>query len=196
MLSSQIGGHGPTLTHVVYDRTNGRVLGRFRRYDVTRDEYCKCEPDEVLTLFSGDEAVMFQVTGGDVNNLAVLTVTLPTAANLGAMRVSAKRQALVSLPRLRLRTEREVLEGDGEDSVPVYIDAVDEQGRALRDYQGEVHVTTTRGKLSARGGRVTVKDGQGSLTLTSVRETVDRVWVRARALDGSAVSDELLLRFE
>lgn len=196
MLTNQTGGYQQTLTHVVYDKTNGRVLGRFRRYDVTDDEYCECEPDEVLAMFSGDERVLGRVADGNVHNLAVLTTTLPSAAKLDVMRVSAKRQVLVSLPRLRLRADRDVLEGDGEDSVTIYIDVVDEQGPVLRDYEGEIHVTTTRGKLSARGGRAAVKGGQGSLTLTSVHETVDQVWVRARAPDGSAVSDELLLSFE
>jgi hypothetical protein len=196
MASSQSGGHERALTYVVYDKTNGRILGRFRRYEVTRDEYCACDSDEVVALFSGDEAMVSQVTDGDIRNLAVLTATLPSAANLGVLSVSEKRQALVGRARLRLRADREVLDGNGEDSITVYIDVVDDQGRVLRDYQGDIQVTTDRGKLSARGGRVAVQGGYGSLTLTSVRETVDRVWVRAKSLDGSAMSDQLLLRFE
>jgi hypothetical protein len=196
MSSSQSGGQERALNHMVYDRTNGRILGRFRRYDVTRDEYCECAPDEVLALFSGDDTIVSRVTDGDMRKLAVLTTTLTSTANPGALSVSENRRALVSRARIRLRADRDLLEGNGEDSITVYIDVVDDQGRVLRDYQGEIHVSTDRGKLSARGGQVAVQGGQGSLTLTSVRETVDRVWVRAKTLDDSAMSDALLLRFE
>lgn len=196
MLSDSSKGRESIQTHIVYDRISGRVFGRFRRYDVTQDEYCQCDPEEVLDLFRSDDKVLERVTDGDIHNLAVLTTALPSTVDLSNMQFSSTRQALVSKPRLQLRTDRDVLEGDGEDSITISIDVVDEQNCPQRDYQGEIQVTTTRGKLSARGGRVSIEQGHGSVTLTSVKETVDRVWVRACDQNNLAISDTLLLRFE
>ena len=184
------------ITHVVYDKTTGRILGTLRHYDMTSGEYGHYDPDKVLELFASDKAVLSKLTDGDVSNLAMTATELPTNTKTSALRFSEKRQALVARDRLRLRADREVIEGDGKDSVTILIDVVDEAGRIQRDYQGEVHVTTTRGKLSAKGGRVSIEAGQGSVVLTSVRETVNRVEVQAKTLDGSAVSDAMTLSFE
>jgi hypothetical protein len=184
------------ITHVVYDKTTGRILGTLRHYDMVSGEYGHYDPDKVLELFASDKAVLAKITDGDVSNLAMTATALPTAAKISEMRFSAQRQTLVPRQRLRLRSDREVLEGDGEDSLTIFIDVVDEDGRIQRDYQSEVHVTTTRGKLDAKGGRVAIENGRGKVVLTSVRETVDRVQVKARTPDGSAVSDEMMLSFE
>ena len=195
MYSNQPAGD-EKVTHVVYDKTTGRIVGTLRHYDMLSGKETDYDTDKVLELFSGDQAVLSKVTNGDVSNLAVMTTSLPATSNVNSLRFSDKRQSLVPRQRLRLRTDREVLEGDGNDSVTIYIDVVDEDGRIQRDYQSEVHVTTTRGKLSTKGGRVKVEAGQGNVVLTSVRETVDRVQVKARTPDGSAVSDEMTLSFE
>jgi hypothetical protein len=184
------------VTHVVYDKTTGRILGTVRHFDVVSGKETSYDEDKVLGLFSGDQAVLSKVTNGDVSNLAVMTTSLPNTTNINSLRFSDKRQALVPRQRLRLRTDREVIEGDGEDSVTLYIDVVDEDGRVQRDFEGKVHVTTTRGKLDAKGGRVAIENGRGKVVLTSVRETVDRVRVQAKTPDGSAVSDEMTLSFE
>ena len=184
------------ITHVVYDKTTGRILGTLRHYDMTSGEYGHYDPDKVLELFASDKAVLAKITDGDVSNLAITATELPANTKTSALRFSEKRQAIVARPRLRLRADREVIEGDGKDSVTILIDVVDEAGRIQRDYQTEVHVTTTRGKLDAKGGRVAIENGQGKVVLTSVRETVDRVQVQAKTLDGSAVADEMTLSFE
>ncbi|HEX8492156.1 MAG TPA: hypothetical protein VF658_04890 [Pyrinomonadaceae bacterium] len=184
------------VTHVVYDKATGRIVGTLRHHDMVSGKDTAYDTDKVLELFSGDQAVLSKITDGDVSNLAVMTTSLPATSNVRTLRFSDKRQALVMRPRLRLRADREVLEGDGKDAVTLSIDVIDEEGRVLRDYQGEVLVTTTRGKLSTKGGRVKVEAGQGSVILTSVRETVDRVQVKARMPDGSAASDEMMLSFE
>jgi len=147
-------------------------------------------------LFASDKGALSKVTDGDVRNLAMTATELPLNAKVSALRFSARRQSLVMLPRLRLRADRDAIEGDGTDSVTISIDVIDEDGRVLRDYQNEIQVTTTRGKLSAKGGRVKVEAGQGNIVLTSVRETVERVDVKARTSDGSAASDVITLSFE
>jgi hypothetical protein len=187
----------PALTHVIYDRTTGRPVGRFRRFDVTGDACGEIPAEEVLALFGGDDGILTRVADGDPRNLAVVTAELPAATRLDTLRMSTKHSRLVERPRLRLRAEREVLEGDGEDSVTIHVELVDGRGKALRgDAERGVHLTTSRGKLSARGGRLILEQGVGSLTLTSVRETVDRVRLRARDPRGGAAGDEIVLRFE
>lgn len=184
------------ITHVVYDKTTGRIVGTLRHYDVASGEYSHYDSDKVLELFASDKTTLSKITDGDVRNLAMTAAVLPSNVKASTLRFSARRQTLVARPRLRLRADREVLEGDGQDSLTLYIDVVDEEGRIQRDYQSEVHVTTTRGKLAAKGGRVVIENGQGNVSLTSVRETVDRVQVKARTPDGSATSDEMTLSFE
>jgi hypothetical protein len=183
---------------VVYDAVTGRVLGTYREYAVGDAAEAQPPQDEarILDLFGADEGALSRVTDGDIANLAALTIEPGALDRPGQMAVSGKRKALVRLPRLRLRSERDVLEGDGKDAVALTIDVLDAQDRVVRDYQGTVHVTTTRGKLSTRGGRTEVKQGQAELTLTSVPETVARVVVRVTAPDGTAAPGELRLRFE
>jgi hypothetical protein len=184
------------ITHVVYDKTTGRIVGTLRHFDLASKEYRNSDPDKVLELFASDKVAMSKVTDGDIRNLAMTATELPVNARVSTLRFSAQRQSLVMLPRLRLRADREVIEGDGIDSVTLYLDVIGEDGRLIRGYRNEVHVTTSRGKLSTKAGRVNVEAGQGSVVLTSARETVDRVEVKAKTLDGSAVSDEMTLSFE
>lgn len=192
---SSSSGEG-TPAHIIYDKTNGRILGRYRRYDLKEERYTHGDSEEVLDLFKNDEKVLSRVEEGDTANLGVLTTGLPADAKLNNLRVSEKRGLLVDRPRLRMRADRDAIEGDGQDSLAISIDVIDSRDTILRDYDGEIHVTTSRGKLSARGGRVTLERGQATVTLTSVRETVDEVIVQARSLDRSLSFAQLIVRFE
>jgi len=183
-------------THIVYDKTNGRIIGRYRRYDLNEEKYTHGDTEEVLDLFKNDEKILARVNEGDTANLGVLTTRLPAHTKLSNLRVSEKRGLLVDRPRLRMRADRDALEGDGQDSLTINIDVVDGHDKVLRDYESEIHVSTSRGKLSARGGCVALERGQASVTLTSVRETVDEVIVQARSLDHSLAFAQLILRFE
>jgi hypothetical protein len=190
------GGTDDRPANFVYDQVTGRILARHSCFNVETKKFEECQPEEVLALYKDDERTLKQVTDGDVNNLSVLRSEMPKTGTLGTLRVSTQRQMLVSRPLLHLRTDRDELEGDGQDSLVIYIEVLDDEGRVIRDFAGEVEFTTTRGKLSARGGRVTIERGQSSITLTSVRETVNKVYVRARSIDDSAVPDRLTLSFE
>jgi hypothetical protein len=160
---------GPS--HAVFDRDSGRVLATVRKLDVATGELVSVSETEALDL----------VPAGDDVKLGV--------------RVEPERGELVNPPRLRLRVDREELEGNGRDEAEISIDVVDESGVSVRGQGGTVHVSTTRGRLSARAGDVELEDGRASLTLTSVPETVDAVTVRASAPDGSLLSGEVTLRF-
>lgn len=196
MGAAKSGGMENALTHIVYDKTTGRILATHRSYDLREEQFRESDRNDVLSMFKRDPAILSRATDEDAGQLSVLTTKIPHATALREMRVSPKHETLVSRPRLRLRSDREALEGNGEDSVSIFIDVVNNQGEILRDYQGEVHVTTSRGKLSARGGRVNVERGQGKFTLTSGRETVDKVDVHAATTDGSALSHRIALSFE
>ena len=184
------------LTHIIYDKVNGQILGRYQHFDIVQDNYCECNPEEVLKPFFNDEYTMERVTDKNVDNLAVLCSSLPRSFDLSHAYISLQQRKIVALPQLDLKADSEVLKGDGCDSTTLTIAVLDEQGKVKRDYQGEVHVSTSRGKLSARGGQVKIKNGQGKVRLKSVAETVDQVQVRASTTDNSAVADEIILRFE
>jgi hypothetical protein len=184
--------HRPS--HAVYDRTTGRVLATYRRLDVKTGKMVPDTEDEVLDLVRGDESLVAETTDGDPGNLATLVVEAERAP-AAAVRVAPERGRLVVPPRIRLMAERDELEGDGEDSLEISIDIVDASDKPVGDYRGPVHVSTSRGRLSARGGDLELDDGRGKLALTSVRETVDEVTVRATVPDGSLVPGELTVRF-
>src|SRR4029453_8484620 len=89
------------ITHVVYDKTTGRIVGTLRHYDLESKTYGNYDPDKVLELFAGDKVALSKVTDGDVNNLAMTTTVLPPSAKVGTLRFSAQRKTLVTRPRLR-----------------------------------------------------------------------------------------------
>ncbi|MEA2574699.1 MAG: hypothetical protein QOH93_1997 [Chloroflexia bacterium] len=189
-------GDQDSFVHVVYDNSTGRILGTYRHYNLDENRYEEHDTEEVLALFRGDERVLRQVTDNEAENLALLSSKLPKNAVLHNMQVSAKRQHLVSRPQLRLRADRDSLEGDGQDSLTIQIDVLDGKGKVMGDYKGEVHISTSRGKLSARRGQVALEGGRGSTNLVSVRETVDKVYVKVEDPTGMAQSDILVLAFE
>jgi hypothetical protein len=182
------------LTYLIYDRTNGRVLARFRQFSVETGDYCECDPATVLKRFEDDSGVMTRVTDKDPKNLAVLPQQSDEPQS--RLRVSTRRKSVEPLPRLRLRSDRDVLEGDGKDSVSIQVDVVDENGRIMRDFQANLEATTSRGKVSEHGGKITLRNGQTTFRLTSTAETAARVQVRIRDPNGLAVSDSLIFRFE
>jgi hypothetical protein len=174
---------GPS--QAVFERDSGRVVATVRKLDVASGELVSASEDEVLGLVGGD---------ADSAKLGVVTVEADSAAS-APVRVEPERGEVVVPPRLRLEVDRDELEGNGEDTAEISVDVVDEGGTRVTGQGGAVHVSTTRGRLSARGGDIGLENGRGSLTLTSVRETVDAVTVRATATDGSLLPGEVVLRF-
>lgn len=63
-------------------------------------------------------------------------------------------------------------------------------------FRGELLVTTTRGRLSERGGRVRIDGGEGRIVLTSVAETVRAVDVEVTDPSGIALGSALRVRFD
>jgi hypothetical protein len=188
--------HETAPTHIVYDKVNGRIVGQYRHYQLRSEAFTECDHDKVLDLFRHDENILNEVTERDPENLAVLCSPIPLALNNSYQYVELKSRRLLELPRLRLRAERESISGDGNESIEVTVDVIDRQGQIQRNFSGPVHISTTRGKLSVPGGRLTMKRGVGKFQLTSSAETVEKVRVRARALNAMAAPDQIVIQFE
>ena len=103
--------------------------------------------------------------------------------------IDVERRQFVPRLRLQLQAERTELQGDGQDAVEIAIRVLDNGGNVAQDFNGELRVTTTRGRLSRPGGRVTAQGGQASIKLTSVPETVARVTVTVQDPSGRCISD-------
>lgn len=181
--------------YVVFDKNTGRIVHRQSRYDVEAGTHVEIPAEEVLAL--AREAAGLDPGGGDKAgaDLAVLELADVAEGATVQMRVNVPNKDLVRRPTLVVTPERRELEGDGSDTITVRITAADAQGRPVKDFGGPVRVTTTRGKLSARGGRLDLKDGAGEIRLTSVNETVGRVRIAARCAGGICVGGEAEVEF-
>lgn len=179
------------VTHVVFEPGTGRILGTLRHDPADgHDEDCRCHEDEDLLR-------TFQPAGTPEHVLPQLAASpAGKMPRLDRMRVDPGSRLLQALPQLVVDPERTVMEGDGEDTIALEIRAVDEQGAVMEDFDGEVHVSAGRGKLSARGGTVRLERGRATVRLTSVRETVDTVPVVVRASGGEAAAARASLAFE
>jgi len=177
-------GDDSVISYVIYDKATGTAIGLHRHYDVETDAYVEANEEEVLRSFASDSCTLERVTDHSPNNLVVFRGTLPYHQPIKGMRVSRNR--LVQQPKLVMYCDQDELEGNGIDTATLTIMLQDARGRAMTNSAAEVLVTTTRGKLSARGGRVALQNGRATLTLQSVPETVQRVRVRCQLVDDSA----------
>ena len=169
-----------TQTHVVYDKATGRILGRIRHEAAE-----ECDHTDILASFLEEDDALVP---------AILETEGADRVTGGRHRVSTDG-TVVSRPQLVLNPERDVLEGDGEDTVEITILAVDADGTVI-GHDGPVQVTTSRGKLSTSRGFVDVEKGRSSIALTSTRETVERVELAVTSLDGSARRGTAVVRFD
>jgi len=195
---AKIKKRSPVITYAVYDKKTGNIVHMHNSYDAEQDAYSECDPEEVKQLVTEDDFVMLNVTDSDPNNLEVIaTNDIPEVLPLRDVgyNVDLKSKKVVEKPKLQLSTKKTQLEGDGKDQSKIDINVMDKRGKVFQGYNGEVKVTTSRGKLSARGGQVQIKKGVGQVGLTSVNETVNRVTVAARCLEGKCISAKLEFEF-
>jgi hypothetical protein len=181
------------ISYIIYDKVTGLPVGRHRHFDATDNKFVEADETEALLIFTNDESTLQKLTDGDAANLAILKSDAPPSKLQRAMRVSKNR--LVQQPTLVIFSDRHEIEGDGKDSVTLTIMLQNENGQVLNSATDEMLVTTSRGKLSARAGRISLKNGRAALTLTSVPETVSMVRVRARLINGAAQPAETRLAF-
>jgi hypothetical protein len=161
---------------VIYDARTGAVLGSH----VALVEPGAETPDVI--------AAMTDVLEG--HELAVIATDGPLER---PVRVDLEAHALAPAWALSISAPRSELDGDGADSVVLEISALDEHGAVDRGFEDAIRITTSRGRLSERGGRARMKHGVARLTLTSAPETVNRVVVTADDPAGRATSATLEL---
>ncbi len=163
-------------TYVVYCRSTGEIMGTHTA--IAQGGEPRSPPEEdmksVLPAFALEVPV---------KELAYILADLPHGARTSALRVDA-RGKVIPKHHLRLTADRAELEGDGNDSIDIAVEVVDDKGKRIGDFDGEIQVTTTRGRLSERGGRVHLKKGAGQVRLTATVETA--VGVRVTAVDPTA----------
>jgi hypothetical protein len=187
---------GTPRTRLVYDRTTGRILARYRCLDATTNQYRDVDPAAVLDAFRGDETLVSRVADRDPANLATTSASAADNAGVHLLRVEPRSGRVRAQPKLRLRSNRDAIDGDGVDSLTIDIDVVGDRGTVLGSYEGDVKVTTTHGKLSVRAGLVHLERGRAAITLTSTCETIDAVYLQVQAAEGSLAPARLTLRFE
>jgi len=185
------------ITYVVFDTKTGKIVHKHSCFDLEKEAYSECDPDEVMKLTAADPFTLSKVTDSDPDNLDILmTRELPEGFSRGiGYLVDIDSRKIIIKPKIKLSAEKKVLSGDGKDETVIEISIVNQDGRVVGSFNGTIKVSTTRGKLSAKGGLVEVRKGKGNITLTSVNETVDRVKVSAQSLEGKSLRDEIVLEF-
>lgn len=187
---------GISTHYVAFDKKTGRIVGMHSRYSVQAKGHVRMTRDELVKFFSRDSEIVGLLTDRDPGNLDILELSdHKPGGSIDPMMVDVKHRTLVPQPSLSLTADRKEIAGDGSDSVEIRIAVHAANNHVLRSCNGHVKVTTTRGKLSARGGLVELKDGVAAITLTSVPETVSKVRVQAQAVDVLAATGLLVLEF-
>jgi len=186
-----------TIQYVVFDRKTGRILHTHSRYDVAKNEDVEIPINELKEVLAKDSVILERLTNHDAANLDIIkTSPQQTGINIAAdVMVDVHKKMLVQKPRLSLKTDKRELTGDGRDTAKIVIQAVDAEGSAVRNCSGKIKVTTTRGKLSERGGILDLVDGRATISLTSVNETVGKVRVTAASLGATCGSGNLIVEF-
>ena len=184
------------LRYAGYDKKTGQIIHTHSRFSVAENRFVEIPIDELVARFSTDPDIVARLTDRDSKNLDFIKVsTSEHDQSQGPMMVDPTHRKLVPRPSLRLTTKKTQLAGDGKDSTEIEISAVDGHGKHQNDVSGEVRITTTRGKLSARGGVVKLTKGRATITLTSVNETVSNVRLTAAPVDGAHTAARLDLEF-
>ena len=188
----------PVITYLVFDKKSGAIVLSHQSFDAEKEEYCECSIEQVKTLVADDDIAMSKVTDGDPRNLEVFMTDIfseHSSPGMSGFLVDVKTKKLVKKPKIELSSERKQLEGDGKDKSSVNIKIVDEKGEVVKGYNGKINVTTSRGKLSAKGGVVELKKGVGKITITSVNETVSQVKMFASSTDSRTIVGSIDFEF-
>lgn len=164
--------------YLLFERSTGRIVGTHSLYDAGQRSYSHRPLEEVRAIFAGS------VPARTAEIFEILEQDVPHGLDVGSHYIDVKARKLVPKAQLNLKPERTQLQGDGKDTIELQITVVDHEGKALGSFSGELQVSTTRGKLSAPGGRVKASKGRASIKLTSAVETVDKVSITVRDPNG------------
>lgn len=186
----------PTIQYVVFDPRTGRIVSTHSRFSVEENRDVEI-PIEELKRTLQDASARRDVTSHDTANLDILKVESPQGVpiNSATDMVDVTDRRIVQRPLLVLTAGKQQIVGDGRDSVTIEIKVVDADGNDVYNINDTIKVMTTRGRLSARGGIVTLAEGRATIVLTSAAETVSHVRVRAFSPDGACGGGNLRLEF-
>jgi hypothetical protein len=110
--------------------------------------------------------------------------------------VDRARRELRPLRRIEVRVDKPELDADGEDSAELQITVIDpDSGQVDETFSEPLVVTTSRGRLTERGGLVDAREGRVTLRLVSAPETVRAVRVVVEAEYGTALPGSVTLAF-
>lgn len=187
----------PSIYYVIFDKKTGRILQRHSSYDIEKQSHVAVPQEELKAMFGKDALLASRATDRDLKNIDFLEIKSEKDAPslTGAFTVDVEKRQLVPLPTLAIKADKSELTGDGKDTAVLEIQAVDAEGKLIRTAEAKIKVATTRGKLSEPGGLIQLVRGKAKIELVSVNETVSRVKVSARALDGSCSAGHLTLEF-
>ncbi len=179
---------------IVYDRTTGRILETHRTESIGGDKRQKTDAKRLLKEAAEDPFTIGLLKDGRKESLAVLEVP-SDSEQPSRMMVDLGSGKLVPKPNLQLSVAKTELEGDGKDSTEIEVTLVDSKGKRIPGFDSEIEIRTSRGKLSARGGRIKLEGGRATISLTSVVETVNIVTISARSLEIPCESRSVQLSF-
>jgi hypothetical protein len=186
----------PILRYVGFDTKTGQIIHTHTRFSVPENRYVEVPVEELKTRFAHEPFVLSKLSDQDPKNLDFIAVETSDAdLDRAPLMVDPTKRKLVPRPSLRLTAKKSQLTGDGQDSTEIEVSALDGHGKHQSSAKGKIKVSTTRGKLSARGGIVDLKGGRATITLTSVGETVNNVRLVATALDHPYTSGQLDVEF-
>ncbi len=187
---------GPHLGYAAYDKTTGRIVHTHSRFSVPENRFVEMPIEELKKRFSSDMHVVSKLSDKDPKNLEFIKIDLgDIGPATGGLMVDTAKKKLVKRPSLALTASKREIAGDGKDTATIDIAVVDAHGKHIDGASGTAKVTTTRGKLSARGGIVKLAKGHAKVTLTSANETVSKVRVSVISPDKSFGSAYLDVEF-
>jgi len=176
-------------TYVVFDGRTGSILGVSAWHDAESGSHTTQSTEAVLEQFS------IPGVAAMTDELGVLETDLTLEELSGDWRVDVDQRELRPMARVRMESERTELEGDGHDSTEIQLIAEDAAGETLGKLNLDLQATTSRGRLSPKGGRVTLKKGRAQITVTAAPETVATVLVALHDPSGQCRPATLELAF-
>jgi hypothetical protein len=189
-------GTKPVIRYAGYDKKSGKIVHMHSRFSVAENRFVEMPIDELIARFSRDASVVAKLSDGDAGNLDFLQVVMQhEGERLGPTLVDPVQRRLVHRPALVLSADRREITGDGQDFATITVAVHDAHGQVVGGATGLVKVTTERGRLSDRGGVVTLVSGRATTTLTAANETAHRVRVSARSLQGPMSPGHIDLEF-
>jgi hypothetical protein len=186
----------PAIRYAAYDKATGQIIHLHSEFNVIENRFVEIPAAELTKMFGNDPEIVRRLSDNNPSNLDFIKIETTTASQpLRAARVDPIQKRLVVMPQLTVSSDKRQLAGDGQEVARIGISAVDEHGEVVTDASGTVKVTTTRGRLSSRGGIVELVNGHAVVELTAVNETVSSVRVEATSPEGKFASGHVDLEF-